>query len=76
MKLTVRLPCFQSLVPTVVSVDSSIHLLGMYLFSSCYMSAGMRSIRLGTGATENNAAEKMVVSFKNDSDSVAGRENL
>jgi len=36
----------------------------------------MRSIRLGRGAKENNAAEKMVVSFKNYSDNVGGRENL
>lgn len=52
-------------------VDSSIH-----LFNSCYVPAGMRSIRLGRGAKENNTAEKMVVLCKNDSDSVTGRENL
>lgn len=44
------------------------------------MQVGLRSIRVGRGTKENNTAEKMVMSFKNDSYNVTrikeGKDNL
>lgn len=72
--LVVRRPVFlvSKLIPRVTVLNNSLQWIHcpsfwhLYLFKSYHMPVGMRSVRLGRGAEENNIAENMVISFEND----------